>query len=211
MTEIPHRQRRPLERHHEILDAALAEFAEKGFLQARIKDIAKRAGISTVALYKYFPSKEDIFKSLVEESVGMRVRYLAQMADGFEGSSADAIRLILRGIGAFLTSSNRVVLPKLIWAETNHFPELVAFYKREVTDRGIAIFEALIARGIARGEFRPVNLRQGAQLILVPAMFTAIWRTGLGRFESEPLDVESFIETHLDLILRGLAADGPSN
>lgn len=50
-----------------LLDAALAVFAETGFLEARISDIADRAGLSHGSFYHYFESKEQIFRELAEE------------------------------------------------------------------------------------------------------------------------------------------------
>jgi AcrR family transcriptional regulator len=203
------RRRRPEARPQEILNAALAVFAEKGFSAARMRDVARHAGISTVTVYRYFPSKEKIFKSLVEESVGVRILYLTQMANEYEGSSSDLIRLTVRAIGTFLLSSDRAVLPKLILAETGNFPELAQFYRREVTDRGLALFEGIIRRGIIRGELRKVDPQHAAKLVVMPAMFIAIWRASLGKLDAEPYDYVAFLETHLDLVLRGLAVDRP--
>lgn len=174
---------------------------------ARMEEIAKRANITKGTPYLYFTSKEEIFKTLVEESIGPRVLELAQVAREFEGSSADLIRLVIRAIGVFLRSSNRAVLPKLIIAETGNFPELARFYRSQVTDQMLGIFEGIIRRGIARGEFRDINPKHAGRLVFVPTMFTAIWRASFGTLDNEPYDYEGFIETHLDLVLRGLAAD----
>jgi AcrR family transcriptional regulator len=202
-----HWHRRPEARRQEILDAALAVFAEKGFSMARMEEIAKRAGITSGTPYLYFAGKEEIFKTLVEESIGPRVLELARVAREFEGSSADLIRLVIRAIDVFLRSSNRAVLPKLIIAETGNFPELARLYRSQVTDRILGIFEGIIHRGVTRGEFREIDARHGARLVFVPAMFTAIWCASFGTLDSEPYDYEGFIETHLDILLRGLAAD----
>jgi AcrR family transcriptional regulator len=202
-----HWHRRPEARRPEILEAALTVFAEKGFYGARIDEIAKRASLTPGTLYIYFKSKEEIFKTLVQESIGARVSELTEVVRNFEGSSADLIRFILRGINNFLLSSNRAVLPKLIIAETGNFPELGRFYKDEVTDRMLATFEEIVRRGIMRGEFRELNLKHASRLVFQPAMFTAIWRTSLGALDSEPYDYEGFMQTHLDILLRGFAPD----
>lgn len=49
-----------------LLDAAKAVFAEAGFLEARITDIAERAGLSHGSYYHYFDSKEQIFREVAE-------------------------------------------------------------------------------------------------------------------------------------------------
>jgi AcrR family transcriptional regulator len=204
--EPAHWHRRPEARHQEILDAALAVFAEKGFSAARMQEIAKRAAISSGTLYLYFTSKEEIFKSLVAESIGPQISTLAQMAREFEGPSPELIRLAMRAILVFLLSSNRAVLPKLIIAETGNFPELARFYRTEVTDRTLAIFEDIVRRGMERGEFRELDPKHAGRLLFQPVMFTAIWRASFGTLDGEPYDYRGFIETHLDVVLRGFAA-----
>ena len=49
-----------------IQQAALAEFLEKGFLGASLRQITKNAGVTTGAFYGYFSSKEALFNALVE-------------------------------------------------------------------------------------------------------------------------------------------------
>ena len=52
--------------HDRIVAAAKAEFQRCGFKEASMRNIASVAGVSASALYKHFPSKEDMFASLVE-------------------------------------------------------------------------------------------------------------------------------------------------
>ena len=49
-----------------IQQAAMEEFAEKGFLGASLRRIVKQAGVTTGAFYGYFSSKEALFASIVE-------------------------------------------------------------------------------------------------------------------------------------------------
>ena len=49
-----------------IQDAAIAEFLDKGFLGASLRQIVKNAGVTTGAFYGYFSSKEALFASIVE-------------------------------------------------------------------------------------------------------------------------------------------------
>lgn len=56
------------ERKERILAAGLKVFAEHGLTAAKMSDIAKGAGVSYGLVYKYFPSKEDIFIELVGDA-----------------------------------------------------------------------------------------------------------------------------------------------
>src|SRR5215471_7056245 len=63
----PRWRRRKDERPAEIIAAALASFAERGFAATRLDDIARRAGVTRGTLYLYFPSKEELFKAVVRQ------------------------------------------------------------------------------------------------------------------------------------------------
>lgn len=64
------------ERRGQILRAARAVFIEKGYLSARVEDVAQRANLSKGAVYFYFESKRAIFDALVEEEHALTIRFL---------------------------------------------------------------------------------------------------------------------------------------
>ncbi len=52
----------------EILEAAYKVFAERGFEQATMAEIAKAAGVAKGTLYLYYPSKQDIYDAALRHS-----------------------------------------------------------------------------------------------------------------------------------------------
>ncbi len=50
-----------------LRELALQLFAEQGYEQTSLREIAERLGVTKAALYYYFKSKEDIVRSLVED------------------------------------------------------------------------------------------------------------------------------------------------
>ena len=50
-----------------ILEVAMQEFLEKDFQSASLRNIVKKAGVTTGAFYGYYDSKEDLFEALVGE------------------------------------------------------------------------------------------------------------------------------------------------
>lgn len=56
-----------------ILDAARAEFAARGFAEASVARIAKLAGVSTGNVYRYFESKDVLFREVVPEALARRL------------------------------------------------------------------------------------------------------------------------------------------
>ena len=63
------RTRRKEARPSEIVAAALASFAERGYAATKLEDVAAVAGISKGTIYLYFPTKEHLFRAVVEQAV----------------------------------------------------------------------------------------------------------------------------------------------
>ena len=60
--------------------SAKEEFLEKGFEGASIRAIARRAGVTSAALYRHFPNKEEIFSALVEPAIDELEAWMSQHA-----------------------------------------------------------------------------------------------------------------------------------
>jgi len=87
-----------------ILSAALRVFAAHGFVGATMAMIAERAGLGTASLYRYYPSKNELFDAVVtpdlarrfESLLERRVRALAQVAFGGARGDGDEGEEMLR-------------------------------------------------------------------------------------------------------------------
>jgi len=200
--------RRKQERPAEILDAALKVFAQKGFAAARMDDIAKEAGVTKGTIYLYFENKEAVFKSLVRESVGATIATVTAAAQAQEGSARLLLRMVLTRVAQLLVESDRVVLPKIVIGESSNFPWLAEFYRFEIIEKGLQLMMSLIERGIAQGEFRALPAHHVARLCVAPVLLGAIWRVTFAHLDAEPYDYNGLIETHLDVLFRGLAPEG---
>ena len=76
----------PQERVPLILDAAMHEFARRGFAGTRMDDIAARCGLSKGGLYAHFKSKDAIFEALLDRTL-QRIDW-GQMPQLAAGASA---------------------------------------------------------------------------------------------------------------------------
>ncbi len=183
-------------------------FAEKGFAAARMEDIAARAGVTKGTIYLYFPSKEEVFKSLARETVHVALAGVVQQVRDFTGTSRELLVMLLSAIAAFLQDKDRAMLPKIIISESGNFPELARFWRSEVVEKSLAMVMAAIAQGIARGEFRPLPPEHVARLCVAPIMLSVIWRTTFGPLETVPFDHQKLFAIHLDVLLKGLEPEG---
>jgi len=66
--------------HRRLLEAAVAVFTEKPFLEARMEDIAQAAGVTRVTVYAHFPGKAEIVDALVERLYGLMGEAYADLA-----------------------------------------------------------------------------------------------------------------------------------
>ena len=90
--------RRGRETRRKILDAAEAEFGEKGFHEGSISGITRRAGVALGTFYTYFESKEEIFQALVTY---MSRRIREWIGERVEGAS-DRLTAERLGIEAYI-------------------------------------------------------------------------------------------------------------
>lgn len=83
-----------------LLDAAAIEFGERGFHDASISGITRRAGTALGSFYTYFDSKDEIFRALVQDmSAQVGVHAAAAMQEA--KTALDRERAALKGFLEF--------------------------------------------------------------------------------------------------------------
>lgn len=116
-------------RREAILDAALEEFAAKGYAGARMEDIARRAGVAKGTLYLHFGDKEGLFNGLAESAFAPMHALAKEILDDKTPTLREKL---LRFCGPMLDEqgcSRTARIIRLVWAEGLHNPKLVApFY-----------------------------------------------------------------------------------
>src|SRR5436309_15491383 len=75
-------------RREEILDAALEEFAERGYHGASTEDIARRAGISQPYVFRLFGTKKELFRAVAVRCLRETLEMFQRAAEGKRGEEA---------------------------------------------------------------------------------------------------------------------------
>ena len=200
------RARRKEARPGEILIAALTLFAERGFAATRLEDVARRAGISKGTIYLYFPTKEDLFRAVVRQDVLPNLAAMEAKVAAHQGPVATLLRELATTMLERL-NGELAAIPKLVLTEAGNFPALAQFYAEEVAARGMRLIGSVLARGVADGEFRPLDVPATVPLVIAPILLAMLWRTSVGRHTALLVDPAELLAAHLDVLLRGLAAD----
>lgn len=201
---VPSRKRRKEARPSELTAAALELFVEKGFAATRLDDVAKRAGVSKGTLYLYFDSKEALFKAVIQEGMVPALAEGEAILARHEGSTFDLLAMLLNAWWTLIGETHLSGIPKLMISEARNFPEVAQFYHENVITRGRALVGAALERGMASGEFRPMDVNVYIDVIISPVLMLTVWRHSMACcLQGEP-EPREFLAVHLDLLRRGL-------
>lgn len=199
------REARKEQRRLEIVDAALTVFARDGFALSKMDTVAKQAGISKGTLYLYFDSKEALFEGMVRaKMLPLLDQIRTEIAAAGELSAADMLTMQMRFFYRNVLNTERRHIMRLVLAEGPQFPHIARFYHDTVMSRGKAVFKSIIEHGVETGEFRPVEGHGLMKVAMAGGLVAALWKTVFDTFE--PLDIEAYCETHIDVLLNGLKA-----
>lgn len=200
----PRWERRKDARPQELLAAALAQFVERGFAATRLEDVARRAGVSKGTLYLYFENKEELFKAVVREHIVHAIGAAEQTVAEFEGHSAELLRAILMRWWDQIGATELAGITKLMMAEANNFPDLAQFYNEEVIARGNGLISSVLVRGVARGEFRPLDPEVMTHVLTAPVLMLMMWTHRFLPCDMPALDSQAYMEAFIGMALGGL-------
>jgi AcrR family transcriptional regulator len=199
------RRRRKAERPQEILEAAFTEFSRNGYATTTLDRIAERAGVTKGTIYVYFASKEHLFISMVQEFTKAAHETVQQMYETHEGSTADLLRAQFSFIYQHIVEDKRRrEVVRMLIAEAPRFPELADRYHEEILRPCLDMLRQAIQRGVDRGEIRKTSIVDSPQVVIAPIALVDLW---MMMFEDrQPLDLKTYFDAHLDLVLNGLLA-----
>jgi AcrR family transcriptional regulator len=206
----PRWARRKDARPQELLEAALDLFVERGYAATRLDDVAARAGVSKGTLYLYFTNKEELFKAVVRENLFPVLTEAEGILVGFEGSSAELFREFILKWWEKIGETKLSGITKLIIAESGNFPEVTQFYHDEVISRGNGLIIQMLERGIARGEFRPIDTEMATRVICAPIIMLMMWKHSFGACQTEPVSPQQYLDCFIDMLLGGLLKEPSS-
>jgi AcrR family transcriptional regulator len=116
------------EKLERLLATAAQIFAEKGFHNASIRDLSKRAGTSLSGLYYYFSSKEELLFMIQERSLQKVSEALERKLEGVDQPDEKLRILVHNHVGFFAENmpAMRVI--------THDFESLEGDYKKEISE-----------------------------------------------------------------------------
>ena len=204
-TRTETRRRRKAERPQEILEAAFLEFSRNGYGMTTLDQIAERAGVTKGTIYVYFESKEQLFISMVRELMKATLNTVQNMFDRHDGSTADLLRAQFSFIYQHIVEDRRRrEVVRMLISEASRFPELANRYHEEIHRPCLDMLQKAIQRGMDRGEIRRSAVTDCPLVIIAPIALVDLWMMMFD--DRHPLDLKSYFDAHLELVLNGLLA-----
>jgi AcrR family transcriptional regulator len=164
---LSRREREVQSKRRDILNAAAQVFIGKGFYGAAMADIAEEAGVATGTLYNFFPSKEELYFTLIEEKADEFLLYL-QMEVNRASSAVEKITRLIQAECSFF-EANRAFFRIYIstrsgfeWAVQEDLGERIHGKYAVYLDWVAGIIEA----GMQEGGLRAMDSKEMAQALV---------------------------------------------
>jgi AcrR family transcriptional regulator len=182
-----------------ILRATRRLIAEGGFRNAQIAAVAAQAEVSTGTIYRYFPSKAELFVEVLTEAVDHEIEILREVIAAQTGARAQLEAAVASFVRRALTG------PNLAWAFIAEPAEPEVDAERIRGRRRFGdVFKTVLKRGVAGGEFPKQDLDASAACIV--GAFTEALVGPIGPSRKTLRDKERLVRAICDFCLRAVSA-----
>jgi TetR/AcrR family fatty acid metabolism transcriptional regulator len=185
-----------------IIDAALKVFGEKGYYDATISDVARRAKVSEATIYEYFGSKEDLLFAIPREITQTSVDFLHAVLPFMNGAK-NKIRAIMYGY--FNLYKENPEYSALVLLNLNHNRKVMETEGYAVVRQAGGVLLEAIDEGIENGEFRTGIDPRLVRSILLGTLEHVFFRWHLLERKEE---LSEFVDPLMDLLMNGVEKDG---
>jgi AcrR family transcriptional regulator len=200
------RSRKGVQTRARLVDAAKQIFEENGFLEARISDIAERAGLSHGSFYHYFDSKEQVFREVAEEVLNRLAAPMTEVVLVHGSSTPPAERLreaIHRHLEMYQEDARIMGVIEQVSRYDDYVRDVIETQNRTSRELIADSIEQLQKRGMADRELEP--LVASAALGSMTSRFAELWLAqGMVDFD---LDAASATVTRLFVNALGIDQD----
>jgi AcrR family transcriptional regulator len=179
------------ETRQRLLDAAAVEFARRGYVGANVNRISQAAGFAKGTIYNYFPSKRALMLALIDEIASAHTNFIVQQV-GLEDDPAQRLQRFF-GAGFAFVEDHPAQAQVMIASVYGPDDELEQHVYQAYDGLFTLIIEDILGSGIARGDFRPVDLDLAAALLMAVYLGSCSQLDSDGRLWLDPDRVAAFV------------------
>ncbi|MEJ2157078.1 MAG: TetR/AcrR family transcriptional regulator [Desulfobacteraceae bacterium] len=196
--------KRNSEKYHLILEAAVKVFAEQGFLQSTVAQVAKKAGVADGTIYLYFKNKDDILIQFYGYKTRQVFDQFRKAVDTGNNAEEKLRNLVHTHLEEFQKDINMAIVYQ---AETHQHRRLAQDVIKEMSKWYRDIITEVVELGQEEGTMRR-NLYLGLVMRLITGAVDEVinaWIHANGNY-----DLVSMADPLVDLIISGIGvADSP--
>lgn len=190
-----------------ITEAAVEVFAEKGFHQARISDIAKRAGVADGTIYLYFKNKDDLLLSVFEEKMDYMLEGLGEALSNVEDPIEQVARFARFHFEQVRTHRSAAEVLQVELRLSNKF---LKEYRPEKLWAYLSVFGQIIRDGQAKGVFRK-NLDPFVNMWAFFGALDELAMQWVLSKNNERFNLEEAAEQVAEVFVRGMSIHHPAD
>jgi len=173
-----------------MIDAALTLFAEKGYENATMKDLAEACGVAAGLVYHYFDSKEDLLLAVLEQH-GFAAELERVLLPAFDRPASEVLLDVVNSYYGLLVE--RESFMRMIIRESMTNPKLEERW-RTMCNTGVQTLARYLAARVAAGELRAHDTEISARMLTHPVVVLRL--TG-----GSPAHLSSIVECLLEGVL----------
>jgi len=147
-----------------LLDAAVEEFATKGFVGANINQISMTAGFAKGTIYNYFPSKRELMLALIDEIGAQHTRFIIGRVEP-ESDAVERIRQFFAAGFAFVEghpAEAQIAINAVFGSDAEFKVRIYAAYEELFA----LLIDDIVAYGVGRQEFEVSDPNSTAALLM---------------------------------------------
>lgn len=181
-----------------IYEESVGLFYELGYHSATLRQIAKRVGVETPALYNYFSSKEELLFTIVSRTMHDLIE-AGRSATAEAGDPVQELRLFMEHVVRF--HGSRRIEAGVTDSEFRHLGPQLRKKAIGMRDEFQRILEDILHRGIREGRFEVADVKVTGYAMLTMGSYVALWYRPEGR-----LSLDEIARHYAELALRMVGA-----
>ncbi len=186
-----------------LLEATLELISQKGYNGATTREIASRAGVSEITLFRRFGKKERLFEEMLESFT-----FIPRLRDLMEEVEDTPLSEGLQKIGSrFLqTLRQRRCLVQVLLSEMSHYPRKVRNIHQQMIDYQARTLKGFLEGRQGRGEIRPFDMDLPAFAFFRILFMTFLHESILREQDMDDDYIEITVNQVVEVFLNGIAA-----
>ena len=196
-------------RREQILEGAMRLFAQKGFRGTTTREIARRLDISEALMFKYFPSKEALYRAIIQKKTDGS----AEMLFPKEAIQAKDDRQVFRAIASYLIRRNQedpTFMRLILYSSLERHDLSNIFFENHAAER-TRLLSQYIRQRIKERAFKKISPMLAARAFMGMVINYVQTQEIHGMKATSRFSEKKVVDTFVDTFLNGLKGSRTSN